>query len=201
MHRLLCLLPALLALPACQNAGMAAPGLELSREGALSYEPSTRYPFGRPHPDAPAELQQFAFMVGKNDCTEERLDNASGEWIPGTRTWDAHYFINGNAIRDSGRSGSATNGNIRIFDTASGQWHVTYFSTPVYGSGVWSGGLVEDRLELEQPQKAPGTDLDGINRLTFFNMTDSSLDWKGEWVSLDGSAVFPYWRISCEKVE
>ncbi len=169
------------------------------RQAALPFEPSSDYPFGRANPEAPAQLQQFAFMIGENDCREERLNNASGEWEEGFRTWDAHYYLNGNAIRDTGRSGNATNGNIRVFDSATEQWHVTYFSTPVYGSGVWSGGLVEDRIELEQPQKAPGTEIEGINRLTFFNIGEDSFQWKGEWVSLDGSTVFPYWRISCTK--
>ncbi len=171
-----------------------------SREAALIYEPSNRFPFGRPHPDAPNEIEQFAFMIGENDCTEERLNNATGEWQPGVRTWDAHYYMNGHAIRDSGQSGSATNGNIRVFDAASEQWHVTYFSTPVYGSGTWSGGMVEGRIELEQAQVAPGTSIEGINRLTFYNISNDSFDWKGEWLSLDGSAVFPFWRISCRKV-
>jgi len=187
---LLLICSALLA--SCQSAD--------PRPGAPSYEPSVDYPFGRINPDAPAELQQFSFMVGRNDCSEERLNNASGEWDPGSRTWDAHYYLNGNAIRDVGRSGAATNGNIRVYDAATGQWHVTYFSTPVYGSGVWSGGVVEDRIELEQAQKAPGTDIDGINRLTFFDINDEGFQWKGEWVSLDGSVVFPYWRISCRKI-
>ena len=170
------------------------------RDGELIFEPDETFPFGRLNPDAPPEMAQFAFMIGKNDCTEERLNNATGEWEAGTRTWDAYYYLNGNAIRDSGRSGSATNGNIRIFDTASGQWRVTYFSTPVYGSGSWAGGVVDDRIELERPQKAPGTQIDGVNRLTFFDISDSAFQWKGEWVSLDGATVFNYWRISCQKV-
>lgn len=174
--------------------------VKAQRDGELVYEPGASYPFGRVNPDAPAELAQFAFMIGKNDCTEERLDSTTGEWRVGTRTWDAYYYLNGHAIRDAGRSGTATNGNIRIFDPASSQWHVTYFSTPVYGTGTWVGGVVEDRIELEQPQKAPGTEIDGINRLTFFDIGESEFKWKGEWVSLDGSTVFNYWRISCQKV-
>ena len=170
------------------------------RPGAMPYEPSAAFPFGRPNPNAPTELQQFAFLIGNNDCSEERLDGASGEWIPGVRIWDAHYYLNGNAIRDGGRSGSSTNGNIRIYDPATEQWHVTYFSTPVYGSGTWKGKLIDNRIELEQPQLAPGTTIEGINRLTFYNISSSSFDWRGEWVSLDGSQVFPYWRVSCEKL-
>jgi hypothetical protein len=35
------------------------------------YAPSPAYPFGRPHPDAPPKLEQFAFMVGEFDCVDE----------------------------------------------------------------------------------------------------------------------------------
>ena len=166
----------------------------------LNYDPSAQYPYGRINPAAPAELAQFDFMIGHNDCEEERLNNATGEWVKGERTWDAYYYLDGYGVRDSGQSGNATNGNIRIYDPATEQWYVTYFSTPTYGSGVWSGGMVEDRIELEQPQKAPGTNFDGINRLTFYDISDDSFNWKGEWISLDGSTVFPFWRISCQKV-
>lgn len=121
----------------------------------LSHDPSSRYPFGRQNPEAPPETAQFAFMIGHNDCQEERLINATGEWISGRRSWDTSSYLDGFAIRDSGSAGSGTNGNVRIFDPATGQWHVTFFSIPVYGSGVWRGCMVEDRIELERPQKAP----------------------------------------------
>jgi len=165
----------------------------------LLYEPSSEHPFGRPNPEAPEQLVQFAFMIGKNDCSEERLNNATGDWDSSTRTWDAYYYMNGNAIRDTGRSGGATNGNIRIFDRGAQEWAVTFFSQPTYGTGVWRGGMEGDRMVLKLPQKAPGTDLDGFSRLTFSNISASGFNWDGEWVSADGSVVFPFWRIRCTK--
>ncbi len=169
------------------------------RSEALEYDPSPEHPFGRPNPQAPSELAQFAFMIGKNNCSEERLNSASGEWERSERTWDAHYFLNGYGIFDSGKSTSSVNSNARIFDTVSNQWQVTFFSMPVYGSGVWKGGLEGNNIVLKQAQKAPGTQLDGFSRLTFSNIGKEGFDWAGEWVSEDGSIVFPFWRISCEK--
>ena len=169
------------------------------RANELLFEPSEEFPFGRPNPDAPPELAQFAFMVGRNDCSEERLNSATGEWENSTRTWDAAYYLNGYAIRDSGRSGLANNGNIRLFDSESGQWVVTFFSMPNFGSGIWRGGMEGKNMVLRQPQKAPGTDLDGVSRLTFSGISSSSFDWDGEWVSADGSVVFPFWKIRCTR--
>jgi len=170
------------------------------RLATLPYEPSTDYPYGRPNPEAPAELSQFAFMIGANDCTEERLNNSTGEWDTGVRTWDAKYYMNGYAISDTGRSGKSNNGNIRIYDPATEQWVVTYFSMPVFGTGTWRGGLVNDELVLEQPQRAPGTELEGVSRLTFSDISAQGFNWTGAWVSNDDpSLIFPFWRISCSK--
>ena len=79
--------------------------------------------------------------------------------------------MNGYAIRDTGRSGAATNGNIRLFDALEKQWKVSFFSMPSYGSGVWTGGMEGENMVLKQPQKAPGTDFDGFSRLTFSNIS------------------------------
>lgn len=172
------------------------------RPAALSYEPSAEFPFGRPNPAAPPELAQFHFIVGQSNCEEELLNGATQEWVEGQRTWDASYYMNGFAIRDAGRTGSGgNNGNIRIFNPATGQWQVHFFSMPVYSNGIWSGGMEGDNMVLRQPQKAPGTDLDGVSRLTFSNISDEGFDWAGEWVSDDDAdIVFPFWRISCSKV-
>ena len=170
-----------------------------SRANELLFEPNEQFPFGRPNPEAPPELTQFAFMIGKNDCSEERLNGASGEWSSSTRTWDAYYYLNGFAIRDGGRSGSAINGNIRIYDSVAEQWVVSFFAMPSFGSGIWRGGLEGENMVLRQEQKAPGTDLDGVSRLTFSNISSSGFNWDGEWVSADGSVIFPFWRIRCSK--
>lgn len=191
--RKLSLLLLALSLAACQ----AKP----SRPASLPYEPSAAYPFGRANPDAPPELAQFAFMVGRNDCVEQRIDNATGEWSEGERSWDAHYYMNGFAIRDSGRSGATTNSNVRIFDSAAGEWAVTFFSAPAYGSGTWRGKMEGENMVLRLAQKAPGTDFDGFSTLTFSNISARGFDWTGEWISADGSVVFPFWKIQCQKVD
>jgi hypothetical protein len=169
------------------------------RAAPLSYEPSEQYPYGRANPDAPEELMQFNFMVGRNDCTEQRLNSATGDWTEAERSWDAYYFMNGYAIRDEGRSGSATNGNIRVYNAEAGEWVVTFFSAPVFSSGIWRGKKDGENIVLRQAQQAPGTDLDGYSTLTFSNISAQGFEWTGEWISEDGSVVFPFWRIQCQK--
>lgn len=171
-----------------------------NRQLDMPYDPNETYPFGRSNPSAPKELAQFEFLIGNNDCTEERLNNTSGEWEKGQRSWDAMYFMNGFGIVDSGGSSGSSNSNVRVYDSDKKQWSVTYFSMPQYSSGVWTGGLVDEKIVLKQPQKAPGTDFDGFSQLTFSKISTLGFDWLGEWVSVDGSVVFPFWRISCHKV-
>ncbi|PCI82171.1 MAG: hypothetical protein COB20_00775 [SAR86 cluster bacterium] len=139
-------------------------------------------------------------MVGRNDCAEQKLNNATGDWVDSSRAWDGLYFMNGFAIRDGGKSGAATNGNIRVYDAATQEWVVTFFSTPIYSSSTWRGKMEGEELVLRQPQKAPGTDFDGFSTLTFSNLSAQGFDWTGAWVSEDGSLVFPFWRVQCQKV-
>ena len=179
---------------------LAAPSASAAREGAPTYEPSAAHPYGRPNPTAPPELAQFDFMVGRNDCSEE-YRNATGNWEPGKRTWDAHYYMNGFAIADTGRSATQSNGNIRIFDTATKQWVVTFFAMPTFGTGVWRGGKAGANIVLKNPQKAPSSGLDGVSRLTFSNISAAGFDWIGEWVADDGSMIYPFWKISCKRVQ
>ena len=186
------LLLIVLSLAACQTDPL--------RPAPLQYEPSARYPFGRANPEAPPELAQFDFMIGMNDCVEQRINNATGEWVEGVRSWDAYYFMNGFAIRDSGKSGASTNSNIRVYDASAGEWAVTFYSAPAYGSGTWRGKMEDGNMVLRQAQKAPGTDFDGFSVLTFSNVSDRGFDWSGEWISEDGTVVFPFWRIQCQNV-
>lgn len=164
-----------------------------------SYEPDARHPFGRPNPSAPPELQEFSFIIGQNDCTEQRRKPGSDEWSHTERTWDGHYTMNGFAIFDTGHSSSSANGNMRIYDPVEGVWNVTFFSSPAYSSGVWRGTRVGNSIVLKQAQKARGTDMDGWSRLTFSDITTTGFKWVGEWVSLDEKVVYPFWRISCAR--
>ncbi len=180
---------------------LSSSALATPREAAATYDPSPSHPWGRPNPDAPPAIADFRFMIGNNDCTEQRRNNSNGEWIEGERTWDARYTMNGHAIIDSGRSGASANANIRAFDADAGEWVVTFFSMPGYASGIWRGRRVDERIVLKQAMKAPGSGIDGFSTLTFSNISDEAFDWDGTWVSADGSIEYPFWRIRCRKAD
>jgi hypothetical protein len=50
--------------------------------------------YGNPNPKAPAELSQFAFIIGKWRC-EARLKGEDGTWRPYQATWVGRYILDG----------------------------------------------------------------------------------------------------------
>ncbi len=188
------------------TTGCATPNAPDEPTGALRYDPSVRDPFGLPNPDAPPELAEFAFLAGNHNCLDERRSADGATWVKNDRLWDGRYTMNGFAIIDSGGVGGSANGNMRVYDATAGKWNVTFFSMPTYSSGVWQGNKVADdsgagySMVLSQPQNAPGMQREGVSRLTFSEISESGFNWIGEWVSKDGSIVYPFWKISCTRV-
>ena len=72
---------------------------QTAAEPDVAYAASPAYPYGRPHPEAPAELEQFAFMIGEFDCVDQ-IRQQDGSVIRFRAIWNAHYFLNGFGIQD-----------------------------------------------------------------------------------------------------
>ncbi len=129
----LTLVIALLSSTACANvqdvtvAAAAAPSLAL---------PTCDY--GAPHPDAPAELAQFSFLVG--DYTIAAHAWTGEGWTPPRpgvpARWNGHYVLGGMAIedewfdRDPGIEPDTPRGiNVRIWDEEADEWDMMWFHT------------------------------------------------------------------------
>lgn len=151
----------------------------------VSYAPSPAHPFGRPHPNAPPELAQFAFMIGEFDCIDE-IRQADGSRLRFRAIWNARYFLNGFGIQDEYWTPQFFTSNIRIYDPNSAQWHVTFFRMPGYQSGVWQGTREGDNMVMRQGGATSGPGL------TFHNIRDDGFDWHS------GGAA-PGWTSSCER--
>ena len=168
------------------------------RATAGTYGPSPAYPFGRPNPDAPPELQQFDFMVGEFDC-EEATRSRDGSWNEFKAIWNARYFLNGYGIQDVYWNPRFSTTNLRIFDPAVGRWKVTYFKMPRYGSGVWEGKKEGDKIILRNdPPGEQGTRR--ISILTFSNIRSDGFDWLGgSYRENDPANIRQGWRSSCKR--
>jgi len=174
-----------------------------AREGAVAeeqmysqYEPTPVFPFGRANPDAPAEIRQFDFLIGSFECDSELFMSSRGEFVPLKTRWTADYVLNGWAIQDKTWNSVLSATSIRIFNTKTGQWEVTFFMQPYLQSGVWHGGRVKDDMVLSKEME----DDDGVftSRLTFSDISDSGYKWVSEYVR-DGKVFHTTWKIACER--
>ncbi|WP_395376798.1 hypothetical protein [Marinicella sp. W31] len=165
------------------------------------YEPSTQHPDGKPHPQASAQIKQYAPMIGLADCTSEtRLDQNT--WAePIDMTWRFKYIMNGMAVQDETlKADGKHSGSIRQFDSETQQWFVHYYNSSQIPKTLpaWQGALQKDKIVLLREQKSPNG-LDGFYRLTFYNIDGTGYQWVGEWVDSNETIVYPTWKINCKK--
>lgn len=88
--------------------------------------------YGTLHPDAPAELRQFSFMVGKWTGMAKSLDQ-EGKWVEYPMEWIGRYILDGKAIADEMRATSLPNNPIvgmtfRSFDQQQGNWVIEFLN-------------------------------------------------------------------------
>ena len=86
--------------------------------------------FGKRHPDAPKELDQFAFLIGNWDI-KPRAMTPNGEWteIDQPAYWEGRWILDGRAIMDAWYDAPPAGGappgrgiNVRMYRPESGQW-------------------------------------------------------------------------------
>ncbi len=160
--------------------------------------------YSKKHPEGLPQLDDYAEMIGRCQCESVRRD-ANGNW-PDTvsMTWQFKYILGGTAIQDETWKEDGTyTSSVRQFNADSAKWVVTYFSstTPSIPAGWWTGleRGEKDQMTLYRPQKAPNG-MDGYSRLKFYDISEKGYKWIGEWVSVDESFTFPFWKISCRKL-
>ncbi|MCB0666838.1 MAG: hypothetical protein KDC80_13480, partial [Saprospiraceae bacterium] len=166
-----------------------------------TYEPSLEFPYGRPNPDAPKEIKDFAPMIGACDCqsTTRKPDGSWNEPIP--MQWTFKYIMNGTAVQDETlKSDGAHSGSIRQYNRDSSRWYVHYYSNsrPQVSLPAWQGNRQDGSIILYREQKAPNG-MEGFYRLTFSDISESGYNWIGEWIDTSGQIVYPTWKIDCTK--
>ena len=169
------------------------------------YEPSKAHPYGQPNPDAPAQIKDFAPMIGRCDCISESR-NQDGTWAePINMTWTFKYIMNGWGVQDETiKEDGGHSGSIRQYIADSARWYVHYYSnvSPTTQLSAWEGNLTEakDKIVLYRPQTAPNG-MEGWFRLSFYDFTDNGYKWIGEWTDKAENIQYPTWKISCTRRE
>lgn len=165
------------------------------------YEPSEAFPFGRPNPEAPAQISDYAEMIGTCECDSEAR-NPDGSWQkPEKMLWTFKYIMNGTGVQDMTlKPDGAHSGSIRQFIADSARWYVHYYSNkgPTTVLSAWEGNKKDGEIILYREQKAPNG-MDGFYNIRFYEMSDTGYKWLGAWVSKDESIVYPTWKIACTR--
>lgn len=165
------------------------------------YSVSDTIPFGKPNPEAPKALEDYAELIGTCDCIS-KTKNKDKTWAePIDMQWTFKYIMNGTAVQDETlKSDGKHSGSIRQFDPDSLQWYVHYYS----GTGMapnlstWKGKRKEDEIRLYKPQKAPNG-MKGFYRIRFYDITENGFNWVGAWTNEKEDFVYETWKIKCVK--
>jgi len=144
--------------------------------------------FGKPHPDAPAALSRFAFLIGKWRCAAKvRLPN--GEWQTFDATWLGRFILDGYAIADEYRMTSSAGQLIvlgvsfRSYDAANEIWKIKWLNAL---TGAWTdlgteelGGVKFDGASVSYVFQEPVA-AHTYTRATYTNISKTHFTWRGE---------------------
>ncbi len=119
-------------------AGALAIPFAISSAAAQPTAPVKSCDYGAPHADAPAELAEFAFLIGDYKITMHRWLGES--WSPPqpgvTARWNGYYGLGGMAIYDEwfnpdpAQNPAAPRGvNVRMYDPDAEEWDMMWIAT------------------------------------------------------------------------
>ena len=144
--------------------------------------------YGNANPEAPSELSQFAFLIGKWRC-DARIKGEDGTWQPYQATWVGPYILDGQVIADEYRMTDQTGEvivhgmNFRSYSIEKKTWVMR-----------WLNGTGSFWLELG-PETLGGVRVtpknitfnfvdtfapDALTRVTFSNISESRFTWSCE---------------------
>ncbi len=123
-----------------KQLGACAFGLMLASAPTLAQDvaPPTTCDYGTMHPNAPAETEQFAFLIGDYKVTFHAWQGES--WSPPqpgvTARWNGYYGLGGMVIVDEwfhpdpAQDPNAPRGiNVRMYDKEAGEWDMMWVAT------------------------------------------------------------------------
>jgi hypothetical protein len=163
--------------------------------------------FGKLNPNAPAELSQFAFLVG-NWTFEAKVKIADGQWQPFKGTWQGRYMLDGYAIADEYRMTDLSGKlivlglNLRSYDAGKQTWNIKWLNAL---TGTWMdlapSGLGEVRSDGRSmiyafKETAPLDSVHAYTRVTYTKVSGTHFIWRGE-KSADGDAWSEFMIVEC----
>jgi hypothetical protein len=163
--------------------------------------------FGELNPNAPAELSQFAFLIG-NWTFEAKVKTTDGQWQPFKGTWRGRYVLDGYAISDEYRMTDLSGRlivlglNLRTYDASKQTWNIKWLNAL---TGTWMnlapseiGGVSSNGPSMIYAFKetAPVDGTQAYTRVTYTRVSETHFTWRGE-KSADGNAWSEFMVVEC----
>lgn len=155
--------------------------LMLALAGALPALAEDTCDYGKPHPDAPPELSQYAFLIG--DFRIEARVWKDGAWSEGFQParWNGRYILGGMAIMDewfdlppAENPGAGRGVNVRMYNPETKRWHLMWQHTKDKKVVELSSRVEDDgKMHLDWVPPKPG-------RRVYFEIYGP-----GHWARLD----------------
>jgi uncharacterized protein DUF1579 len=143
---------------------------------------------GQPNPNAPPELQRFAFLIGNWRC-DARLKRDDGTWEHLKATWNGRYILDGLAIADEYRMTTLAGElivlgmNFRSYDSQKKTWNLKWLNAL---AGTWTdlgseemGGIKLTEKTITYSMKEPLA-AHRLTRATYVNVSENRFTWRGE---------------------
>ena len=139
---------------------------------------------------APSELRHWSKLVGQWAVDSEKLKRDGSGWeSSGKADWDFFWAFNGWGIQDNYTSPPLSEKmedesmrqqgiNLRIYNTDTKQWVLTWLATRSAVPANFTAESTDDQVVMISDDK----DANGnYRRITFYDMTEDSFEWKMEW--------------------
>ncbi len=147
-----------------------------------------------PHPDAPAETAQFAFLIGTWDCSTRSMKPDGSGFNEGSATWTGYWILGGWAIQDDwvralpdGRVFRGT--NVRSFNPKTHKWDNRWLAS---GTLQWTYFEAEKEGDTMVMIGGEGRDRGGrdyVDRNVFHEIRSDSWKWRKDR-SFDGGKTW-----------
>ena len=162
-----------------------------------------RCDYGSPHPEAPPELAQFAFLIGDFEITSHIMMGET--WSPprpGPRArWNGWYSIDGMMITDEwydpdpGLDPNSPRGvNVRMYDPDSAEWKMMWVSTT--GAQVLDlrAGMRDGKLTMWQVYPTE------VELLADFVVEDADHWHRVSYVQDDAGEWVPQYKLRASRI-
>lgn len=166
--------------------------------GCLQSTPTVNHPVekaslftpGEMAEGAPPELAHWGKLVGQWSTTEESLKTDGSGWEPSKGAdWDFFWAFGGWGIQDTYYSPPLKDAlddentrqrgiNLRIYNPTENKWVMAWLTVSSTKPSTFTATSTDEEIVMQADVLNP----QGFHRrITFFDITDSTFEWKLEW--------------------